>query len=77
MSSTLILNSITSNPTVTITSSVNPNQPRIIAVVPTPLLTLPLPKSCAITDAATDAVCCHSTDTRTKTEATKITASAT
>ncbi len=55
----------------------NPNHPRIMAVDPTPDLTLPLPRSWAIVLAATDAVCCHSTETRTKTEATKMRASAT
>ena len=57
-------------------SSANPNQPRIIAEVPTPLLTLPLPKSCAMVLAATDAVCCHRTDTSTNMEAIKMSASA-
>lgn len=63
---------MTSNPIVTMIKSTNPNQPSTIAVVPTPLLTLPFPKSCAIMDAATDAVCCHKTDTRTKIEAINI-----
>lgn len=49
--------------------SANENHPSTIAVVPTPLRTLPFPKSCAIIDAATEAVCCHSTETSTKTEA--------
>lgn len=35
---------------------------------PTPLLRLPLAKFCTIELAATDAVCCHSTDTSTNTE---------
>lgn len=65
-----------SKPIVTMTKSANPNQPRIIADVPTPLFTLPFPKSCATVDAATEAVCCHNTDTRTKTEEMKMSASA-
>lgn len=76
-SSNCILRIMTSNPMVTIISSANPNHPNIIAEVPTPDLTLPFPRSCAIVLAATDAVCCHSTETRTKTEAIKIRASAT
>lgn len=75
--SMLKLRIITSNPIVTITMRANPNQPRTIADEPTPLLTLPLPMSCAIVLAATDAVCCHRTETSTKTEATKISANAT
>lgn len=75
-SNKLMLKIMTNNPIVTIIKSANPNQPSIIAEVPTPLLTLPLPRSWAIVLAATDAVCCHSTDTRTKTEATKISARA-
>src|SRR5690349_14282832 len=66
--STWILRIITSSPIVTIISSANPNQPNTIAVTPTPLLTLPFAKSCAIMLAATDAVCCHNTDTSTKIE---------
>lgn len=58
-------------------SSVNENQPITMALVPTPLLTDPLPKSWAMTDAATDAVCCHRTETRTKIEAIKMMARAT
>lgn len=54
-----------------------PNQPRSMADVPTPLFTLPFPRSCAIVLAATDAVCCQRTDTRMKTDATKISARAT
>lgn len=61
-----MLRIITSKPIVTIMSSVNENQPMTMALVPTPLLTEPLPKSCAIIDAATEAVCCHRTDTRIK-----------
>ena len=72
-----MLKIMTSNPTVTMISKLNPNQPNTIAVVPTPLLTDPFPKSCAICAAATDAVCCHSTLTRTKIEAMKIRARAT
>lgn len=43
-----------------------------MAVVPTPLSTLPLPRSCAMIEAATEAVCCHNTETRTKIEAMKM-----
>ena len=57
-------------------NSTKPNHPNIIAEVPTPLLTLPFPKSWATVLAATEAVCCQSTDTRTKTEATKMSAKA-
>ena len=56
---------------VTMMSNVKLNQPSTMALVPTPDMTLPLPKSWAITEAATEAVCCHSTETRTKMEATK------
>ncbi len=62
---------------VTTINSANPNQPSTIALVPTPLRTLPLPKSCATCAAATEAVCCHSTLTSTKMEAMKMRASAT
>lgn len=72
-----ILKIIINNPIVTIISNANPNHPNIIAVVPTPLFTLPFPRSCAIVLAATDAVCCHKTLTSTKTAATKIRARAT
>lgn len=65
-----------SRPIVTTMRSANENQPSTMALVPTPLFTAPLPKSCAMTDAATDAVCCHSTETRTKMAAIKIKASA-
>lgn len=58
-------------------SKVNENQPSTMALVPTPLLTDPLAKSCAITEAATDAVCCHSTETRTKMDEIKMMARAT
>jgi len=53
-------------------SNEKPNQPSTIAAVPTPLTTLPLPRSCAMIEAATEAVCCHNTDTRTKIEAMKM-----
>lgn len=62
---------------VTIMNKAKPNHPKIMAVVPTPDLTLPLPRSWAIVLAATEAVCCHSTDTNTKTEAMKMRARAT
>ena len=62
---------------VTTISSAKPNHPSTIAAVPTPLWTLPFPKSCAIVLAATEAVCCHNTLTRTNTDATKMSASAT
>lgn len=62
---------------VTIMNKANPNHPSIIAVVPTPDLTLPFPRSWAIVLAATDAVCCHKTETSTNTEATKMRARAT
>ena len=76
-SNKLILKIMINNPIVTTISNANPNQPSTIAVVPTPLLTLPFPKSCAIVLAATEAVCCHSTETSTKTEAMKMSARAT
>lgn len=57
-------------------SSANPNQPNTIAVTPTPVDTEPFSKFSAIVAAATLAVCCHRTDTRTKMAATKTTASA-
>src|SRR5438046_589905 len=68
---------MTSRPIVTTINSANPNQPSIIAVVPTPDFTLPLPKSCAMVAAATEAVCCYNTETRTKIDATKMRARAT
>ena len=77
LSNKCILRIITSNPIVTTISNANPNQPSTIALVPTPLFTLPLPKSCAICAAATEAVCCHKTLTRTKIDAMKMSASAT
>jgi hypothetical protein len=61
---------------VTTISKAKENQPSTMAVVPTPLRTLPLPKSWAIIEAATEAVCCHRTETRTKIEAMKIMARA-
>lgn len=67
---------MTSRPIVTTINKAKPNQPSTMAVVPTPLLTLPLPRSCAMMDAATDAVCCHSTETKTKMEAMKMIARA-
>jgi hypothetical protein len=72
-----MLNIITSSPSVTTTNNPNPNHPNIIAVVPTPLFTLPFPRSCTIVDAATAAVCCHMMLTRTKTEEINIVARAT
>jgi hypothetical protein len=57
--------------------SVKLNQPMTMALVPTPEMTAPLPKSWAIMEAATEAVCCHSTETRTKMEAMKMMARAT
>lgn len=71
-----MLKIITSNPTVTMMSNAKPNQPNTIALVPTPLFTLPFPKSCATCAAATEAVCCHNTLTRTNTDAVKMIASA-
>lgn len=68
---------MTSRPSVTTTRRPNPNQPSTMAAVPTPLFTLPFPRSCAIVLAATAAVCCHMTETRTKTEAINIVAKAT
>jgi hypothetical protein len=73
---TLILNIMTNNPMVTIINSAKENQPSTMAVLPTPLRTLPFPKSCAIMEAATDAVCCQSTETRTKIDEMKIMARA-
>lgn len=76
LSKSCMVNIMTSNPSVTTTSNANPNQPNIMAVVPTPLLTLPLPKSRTTVDAATAAVCCHMTLTSTKTDAMKTVARA-
>lgn len=67
---------MTNKPIVTIMSSENPNQPKIIAAVPTPDRTLPFPKSCAIVEAATEAVCCQRTETSTNMEAMKTSARA-
>ena len=64
------------NPMVTMMSRAKLNQPRTMAVVPTPLLTLPLPRSWAMVVAATEAVCCQRTDTSTKMELIKMTATA-
>jgi hypothetical protein len=72
-----MLRIITSNPMVTMINSAKANQPRTMALVPTPLRTLPFPKSWAICAAATEAVCCHRTETSTKMEAMKIRAKAT
>ena len=76
-SSKEILNIMTNRPRVTTTNRPNPNHPNTMAVVPIPLLILPLPKSWTIVLAATAAVCCHITDTNTKTEAMNIVANAT
>lgn len=67
---------MTNRPIVTMISNVKLNQPMTMALVPIPDKTLPLPKSCAMMDAATDAVCCHNTDTSTKMEAMKMMARA-
>ena len=67
---------MTSRPIVTIINNAKLNQPNTIAVVPTPLLTLPFPKSWAMIEAATEAVCCQRTETRTKMEAMKMIARA-
>ena len=77
LSSKWMLKIMTNNPIVTIINSANPNQPNTRALVPTPLLTLPVPKSWAICAPATEAVCCQRTLTRTKIEAMKMSASAT
>lgn len=74
--SILMLRIMMRRPMVTITNSTKPNQPSTMAEVPTPLLTTLLPISWAIVLAATDAVCCHNTETSTKTEDTKIKARA-
>lgn len=63
---------MTSKPIVTTTKRPKPNQPRTMAEVPTPLFTLPLPSVCTIVLAATDAVCCHSTETSTNIAAIQI-----
>ena len=72
-----MLRIMTNSPIVTMISNVKENQPKTIALVPTPDLTAPFPKSCAMTEAATEAVCCQSTDTRTKMAEMKIRARAT
>jgi Pyruvate/2-oxoacid:ferredoxin oxidoreductase delta subunit len=77
LSNIWMLKIITSNPIVTAKRSTKPIQPSVMAAVPTPLITLPLPRSCAIVLAATEAVCCHSTLTSTNIEATKMSARAT
>lgn len=71
-----MLKMMSKRPNVTTTSKPKPNQPRIMATVPTPLLTLPLPRSCTIVDAATAAVCCHMMLTSTKTDEMKMVARA-
>ncbi len=71
-----MLKIMTSRPMVTMISNAKLNHPSTIAVVPTPLRTLPLPKSWAMIEAATDAVCCHRTETRMKIEEMKIMARA-
>lgn len=76
-SSTCILKIMTSMPMVTMMSSVKLNQPMTMALDPTPDSTLPLAMSWAMMLAATEAVCCHRTDTSTKMEAMKMMASAT
>ena len=71
-----MLRIMTSKPIMTTMSRANENQPMIMALVPMPDLTEPFPKSCAMTDAATEAVCCHSTETRMKMEEMKMMARA-
>lgn len=72
---TVILRIMSKRPMVTTISKAKENQPIAIALDPTPDLTLPLPRSWAMILAATDAVCCHRTDTKTNIEATKMIAS--
>ena len=72
-----MLRIMTSNAMVTMMKSAKLNQPSTIALAPTPLFTDPFPKSDATCAAATDAVCCHSTETRIKIDAMKISATAT
>ena len=67
---------MTNRAMVTMISNAKLNHPSTIAAVPTPLNTLPLPRSCAIIEAATEAVCCHRTETSTKIEAMKMRANA-
>ena len=73
----LIERMMMSKPIVTTINMANENQPMTMALVPTPLFTAPLPKSWAMTEAATEAVCCHKTETRIKTDAMKMRANAT
>ncbi len=73
---TRILNIMTNRPMVTTIKRAKLNQPSTIAVVPTPLRTLPFPKSWAMMEAATDAVCCQRTETSTNIEAMNMMASA-
>jgi hypothetical protein len=73
---TRILKIMTKRPIVTMINNAKLNQPSTIAVVPTPLRTLPLPKSWAMMEAATDAVCCQRTETSTNIDAMNIMASA-
>ena len=61
---------------VTTINKENPNHPSTIAEVPTPLLTLPFPRSWAMVLAATEAVCCQRTLTRVKTAEINMRASA-
>lgn len=58
-------------------SRVKENHPSTMALVPTPDLTAPLPKSSAMVLAATEAVCCHRTETRMKMDEMKMMARAT
>lgn len=71
-----MLRIMTNKPMVTMINKANENHPSTIAVDPTPLFTLPFPRSCAIIEAATEAVCCHNTDTSIKIEAIKMIARA-
>lgn len=71
-----MLSIMTSRPMVTMMSRVKENQPRTMALVPTPARTAPLPKSSAMVLAATEAVCCHRTETSTKMDAMKMMARA-
>lgn len=73
---TLMLKIMTNSPIVTMISNAKLNQPSTMAVVPTPLRTLPFPKSWAMIEAATDAVCCHRTETSTNIDEMKIIARA-
>ena len=62
---------------VTMMRRVKENQPRTMAEEPMPDMTESLPRSWAMMEAATEAVCCHSTDTSTNTDAMKMMDSAT